>query len=365
LEWTDQTETAMVYHSIIIDNLDVVLLTIAIPTYNRNEKINLLLSKLLPQLIENVCVRIIDNASPIPVHDSIISIENKPVYIHRNSVNIGMAANINRCFEYCDTEWLWVLGDDDIPDADAVRTIFATIQKYPEVVFYSFGSNCCKPEDVQIIDCINAGQDGLIDNLKSFSNLLFLSSGVYNCFKVKGSIKAGYYFSNTFASHTAILLDYLGNNPAASTVFLSSSISTWVEPLKEEKWGENIINKSIFDLMFIIKTDTSRKVFYNKVNRYHPYYSLSEGEAIRLLILNPENKKEIEADFFSGLYFKYWSFGYKETSVLMHSIKTACKFMLLKNSFFSWLFMIKASREDVRKKTIFNKFQEFKKDGRL
>ena len=342
-----------------------VLLTIAIPTYNRNEKINLLLAALLPQVIENVCIRIVDNASSSPVQDSVSSIENKAVYIHRNSVNIGMAANIIRCFEYCETEWLWILGDDDIPNADAIQTIFNTIHQYPQAVFYSFSSNCCKAEDVQTEDCMNTGQDGLIDHLKSFSNLLFLSSGVYNCFKVKENLKTGYYFSNTFAPQTAILLDYLGSNPNALTYFLKKSISKWQEPLKEQKWGEILVNKSLYDLMFIVKDETSRKIFFNKVNKYHPHYSLSEGEAVRLLITQPQNQQTIQADFFSGLYFKYWSAGYKETSVLIYSVKAALKFVLLKNSFFSRLLMIKASREDVSKKAIYNKFQEFKKDGRL
>jgi len=342
-----------------------VLLTIAIPTYNRNEKINLLLSRLLPQLIEDVCVRIIDNASNVPVQDSIITIENSPVYIHRNSVNIGMAANITRCFELCETEWLWILGDDDNPDDHAIQYIFEAIRKYPKAIFYSFSSNCCRAEDVQMENCVNVGQDGLIAHLKSFSNLLFLSSGIYNCSEVKKNIKSGYYFLNTFAPQTAILLDYLGDHATAETVFLNRSISSWIEPLKEQRWGMNVLNKSIFDLLFIVKTDVSRKIFFEKINCYHPYYSLSEGEAVRLIALTPENKKEIQTDFVTGLYFTYWASGYKENSVLLYSIKTLFKFILLKFKLFTRIFLIKALKEDASKKAMFNKFQEFKKDKRL
>ena len=341
------------------------LLTIAIPTYNRNEKINLLLSRLLPQVTEDVCVRIIDNASTVPVQDSIITIENSPVHVHRNAVNIGMAANITRCIEFCETEWLWVLGDDDIPNDDAIQSIFETIHKYPKAIFYSFSSNCCMPEDIQMEDCVNIGQDGLIKNLKSFSNLMLLSSGVYNCFEVKKNIKTGYYFSNTFAPQTAILLDYLGDHIHAETVFLSQSVSRWVEPSKEQKWGLEVINKSIFDLIFIIKMENSRKIFFEKISRYHPYYVLSEGEAVRLIALNPENKREVSVDFMSGLYFKYWSSGYKETSVFLYTTKVLLKFILLKFNFFAQLLLIKAMKEDASKRSIFNKFQEFKKDRRL
>lgn len=135
--------------------------------------------------------------------------------------------------------------------------------------------------------------------------------------------------------------------------------------MTEQKWGEVLVSKSIFDLMYIIKKEEFRTLFFHKVNRYHPYYALSEGEAVRLLILHPENEKEIRADFFSGLYFRYWSAGFKETGVLMHSIKTSLKFMFLKNRFFARLLMAKASKEDAGKKSIYNKFQKFKKDGRL
>jgi len=241
-----------------------VLLTIAIPTYNRNENINFLLSRLLPQINENVCVQIIDNASDVPVQDSIIDIKNSLVYIHRNTVNIGMAANITRCFEFCETEWLWILGDDDNPDEHAITYIFETIRKYPKAAFYSFSSNCCHQEDIQVEDCVNIGQEGLIENLKSFSNLMLLSSGVYNCFEIKKNIKTAYYFSNTFAPQTAILLDYLGDHINAETVFLSQSIARWVEPSKEQQWGLDVINKSIFDLLFIVKTETLKKIFLKR-----------------------------------------------------------------------------------------------------
>jgi glycosyltransferase involved in cell wall biosynthesis len=90
-------------------------LSITIPTYNRNEVLKENLEYLLPQLNANCELIILDNCSDIPVSETLSPLlanyENLNIRVIRNKLNIGICANILRCFEVCNGEWVWILGD--------------------------------------------------------------------------------------------------------------------------------------------------------------------------------------------------------------------------------------------------------------
>lgn len=85
-------------------------LTIAIPTFNRNEILEKHIQFLLPQISEECTLLIIDNCSMVSVENTIGYLLSKYPLLNykiiRNKVNIGGNANILRCVELCETEWL-------------------------------------------------------------------------------------------------------------------------------------------------------------------------------------------------------------------------------------------------------------------
>ena len=96
-----------------------ILLSIAIPTFNRSEWLRLCLSRLLPQLegfYREVEVTIYDNASPDNTCDVAKSflVENLPLTYIRNSENIGSDKNIAQCFNRSIGKYVLILGDDDV-----------------------------------------------------------------------------------------------------------------------------------------------------------------------------------------------------------------------------------------------------------
>lgn len=99
------------------------ILTIGIPTYNRPNSIVKTVRALLPQLNDLVVLRVWDNCSDIPVVDLFTEEEKKKFTIARNKANIGGDANIAGCIYHASTKWVWTLGDDDIPNNEAVKTI--------------------------------------------------------------------------------------------------------------------------------------------------------------------------------------------------------------------------------------------------
>ena len=93
------------------------ILTIAIPTYNRPEKVKNTLIKLIPQVNANVRILILDNCSDVDIKnylEEIISESNlENINVIRHRTNIGADANFARLFELCNTPYIWTLGDDD------------------------------------------------------------------------------------------------------------------------------------------------------------------------------------------------------------------------------------------------------------
>jgi len=160
-----------------------IILTVAIPTYNRPDKVLITVDKLLPQLKDRAQIMILDNHSDISVepyiNEHIANLESYPVKVIRHRVNIGADANFARCFEFCETTWIWTLGDDDLIMDDAIDNILLEIEKYSsyDLIGFNFNSNCnIVGRDKPII--ISNTHD-MAHKLDFFGNWLFISTAVY------------------------------------------------------------------------------------------------------------------------------------------------------------------------------------------
>lgn len=115
------------------------LLTIAIPTFNRREPLLETVKEILEQIESknDVELLILDNHSCYEVEkelSSVIPCGLKNVRILSNRANIGLAANVIRCLEMAEGDWVWLLGDDDSIRPDAVERIIEKIDgAEPEV----------------------------------------------------------------------------------------------------------------------------------------------------------------------------------------------------------------------------------------
>lgn len=189
-------------------------LTIAIPTYNRNEILRDNLEVVLPQIRaakNDVCLRIFDNRSDVPVEETLAPLlrdfSDVEIKIERNRANIGANANIMRCLELCDTPWMWMLGDDDTPRAYAVHSILEDIKAHPDALYlnYAFDSR----RDKVFCTC---GLDELFAQMDMSANLPWISSSVYRAEAMRGGLKYGYQYTYAMLSHVATLLMSVGED---------------------------------------------------------------------------------------------------------------------------------------------------------
>ena len=114
------------------------ILNIYIPSYNRPEICLDTIRKLIIQIkaYKNVRINVLDNCSKVKYKEYFLDkndiaeyINQKKIIIKRNNVNIGMSANILRCFEdSCSRDgWLWILSDDDYIKDNAIEIIQKSI----------------------------------------------------------------------------------------------------------------------------------------------------------------------------------------------------------------------------------------------
>lgn len=120
----------------IINNNQIPLLTIAIPTWNRAKILELALSKLLPQIRERkdyIEFIISDNHSTDETHNVILNYQNK--YNDLNFVhftqpeNTGYYGNFRKCRELSKGKWFWLLSDNDYINDDLVSFLITSIEE--------------------------------------------------------------------------------------------------------------------------------------------------------------------------------------------------------------------------------------------
>ena len=193
------------------------MLTIAIPTYNRNKELVSLLTALVPQLDDSIKLIILDNHSYIPVEESILKsgLGNiSCLQIIRNSVNIGGAANILKCLEVCETKWVWILGDDDVPSPNAIKIIKEKIEIFGENCFINFSST----SHPRYSSYQNNNLQEFVDSINSWPQINFTSLSVFNCYKIKPQISFGYLYAYSWSPLIACMIMFLCSNENARTL---------------------------------------------------------------------------------------------------------------------------------------------------
>lgn len=241
------------------------ILTVAIPTFNRNAILFESLAPLLPQLereAERVCLLIIDNASPAPVEETLAPLWQQFPHVSvrfvRNRYNVGANANILRCFELCDTPWVWTLGDDDDIRPEAIETILRSIETYPDAIYFNFlaGYGDLKKRDAPIL---TRGLEEFVDKVDQISNVLFISSGVYNAPRVNGNLNLGYAYIHTQPNFVPLLTS-LGSE--ALCVLSDRQIVSHKSPADAEgQWSQMYYSLGIMALLELpLAPDLRRKL---------------------------------------------------------------------------------------------------------
>ena len=141
-------------------------LTIAIPTYNRAEKVKRLLSvireEILSSRLQDQVAFIVSNNASTDETDSVVSEYltcGLNLEYHSQQENLGFDGNCKFLYMQASTKYVWFMADDDFPLKGAIAKVVETLEMYdPDVLLFSFnqppGSTLRQfdyPEDVKLI----------------------------------------------------------------------------------------------------------------------------------------------------------------------------------------------------------------------
>lgn len=192
------------------------LLTIAIPTYNRLDKLKISLKKILDYTKghDEIEIFVSDNASTDGTKEYVKNIQkvNSSLKYYRNTENLGMDGNFLNCFRKAQGKYLWMLSDDDSLMKNAVETVLHVIEQNPIMGF----CNLCL-ETRQDIGVLEEGGILFLEDKNDFLKsigvyITFISSLIYNMsFVRKIDDMEKYKGDNLLLSHVAInIMQYDG-----------------------------------------------------------------------------------------------------------------------------------------------------------
>ena len=166
-------------------------LTICIPTYNRAAFLDECLASLCPQLTEGVELIVLDNASS----DETATVVGKwrqatPLGIgyERHPENIGGNRNLDAAARRGKGRYIWVLGDDEVVLAGAVKRILSLVAQGVDFVILNHAIYDLKMEKPLVPYWFGLNEDRELKNCNEAMAYLGLSAGFISAIVTKREI---------------------------------------------------------------------------------------------------------------------------------------------------------------------------------
>lgn len=220
-------------------------ITICIPSYNRLEKAKTVVLDLLHQEhVLYVRFLVVDNASSADYAfgfrkepELALAMDTGRLVVYRNPVNLGMSANFLRAFEIAESDWIWLLSDDDQVSPQALNSIVSAIRSYGRNCgFIKFSSSRSRPPFSGYK--ISSLEELIEFNSKSISNFngfIFISNGLYRTRDFKPLISIGYEHSHTYVPHFMMIVCLM--NIGGKIVVIDEEIVRYVVPKVGYSYG--------------------------------------------------------------------------------------------------------------------------------
>lgn len=254
-----------------------VALTIAIPTYNRNELLLRTVQSLFANSTENFKILILDNHSDVPVQETLLSVtESLPagrIEIHRHEVNIGGLANMLRAFELCQTEWLWLITEKSTVKPCGITRVLKTIEEHTDCLFINFDVDLNPPRShipPRTKSIITTGRTELLQNILYFGSIIDQMASVYFVPRCREVLENGYLFAPSFAAQFVLVLATLRDTDRC---FLSSDqvVTRITKPLHgHSRLSTLAYGQNCMSLLNLPLTPPERDILQRKLLEFMP-----------------------------------------------------------------------------------------------
>ena len=292
----------------MVDSMgDDEMLTVLIPTYNRKQRLIRTLDALNKQSDQDFGIFISDNASNYSVLDEVLNRYDQTfvqrITLHVQKSNVGADMNIASVLAKCDTQWGWLLGDDDYIEEYAVETIKKQINKNSQCSAIWFSISKKTMEDI-IMETL----DDLIDILRmnNFNgDWIFMSNKVYNIPETVKYFESMFFRLYTRIPHCIPILEMLKNKEKVCVVNSLQIVKH--DPMEHDiTWN---INSTVTGLRTIM--DYNSGLPYSKHKELVKYTVFRPGFIIRRYLKEdvlPWNYRTYLPFIYSETYCKFYHF---------------------------------------------------------
>lgn len=239
-----------------------VWLTIAIPTYNRQEKARLICDLISGQAQKHphVQIQVIDNCSEPPVYNEKAGFPAGVSYC-RNAANFGLSGSILRAFEICSGTYLWFLCDDDELKGDALDMVLEALAEPVDLV--NFSSHRPYPEKRLL-----PGSE--IVQAMHYANMAFIPACVFRVDAFRQYLGFGYRYANTLVPHLAMAIRCaLDQGDGFRLLLHPGSPVVWTGGA--DNWNQLYYLENVYLLGDVALTSENRRSIINKASSIvHP-----------------------------------------------------------------------------------------------
>jgi hypothetical protein len=240
----------------IINNhiyVDAKLLTIVIPTYNREERlIKELKSIFLQPEYKNIEIVILDNHSNYNITHSLVQNfspeELLNIELVINPFNIGGEGNLSNSFKFCKTKYMWLLGDDDETLNDSIKTILLGIENNKDIAVFKYSINNFILEEDKFITNISEFINYYKNGIHTSGTMIFVSNNIFNMELLEPFIQNAFTPFNLFM----LIITILFTN-TIKIKYCPQSIVNYIPPNPGSEWNfiSMLLKMATFDKFLI------------------------------------------------------------------------------------------------------------------
>jgi len=224
-------------------------LSVGIPTYNRREQLRNQLQSLFRQDLSKVFeIIIVDNHSDYDIQSVINEFDSTKIRLIINPFNIKMATNMMSPFLYCQTEWLWLLADDDETLENSIEHILTETENSEPgtgMIKFSIGRHGSIQKDKTVKNLDEYIDYYYNETIIRRGDLVFISTNVYNINRLRDYLGYGFEFSYTYIGFLIPVIIGL-NDKKLSVTFSSKPIVKYIAP--REGWSLGTVGKGLSTL---------------------------------------------------------------------------------------------------------------------
>lgn len=199
-------------------------LTIAIPTWKRPEAVRKRLAELSKQIVAGVELVVYENGGTEETRDAVAPFLNEQIHYAPSSSNQGMTHNFLRCIQDRDSEWLWMLGDDDSIFPESVSKLLKWLDVDQATKFITTRPFSDPTGHKLAIDNVK----GLFD-ATSLDEALFISSTVWRRGALKSKMGVFVDSAYTMSPQLCAMLSILDDESSNAVLHIDSLLTPKVD----------------------------------------------------------------------------------------------------------------------------------------